>query len=329
MTHLRVADVLRLAADQYDLVTTAQLRRLGIDRSCASRLVAAGVLEPFGGPGIRRIAGGEPSTHQRLLAAAWAAGPDGVVSHRCAAWLWALDGIEEPAPEVSVPRDVATRRPTGVRLHHSSVLARALTTTLDGIPVTEPTRTLIDLAGVVDAEVLELAFDSALRQGLTSFGRATSMLERLARPGRNGIGPFRALVESRAATDGVTESMFEARLVQVLRRGGLPERERQVEVYDRDGFIGRFDCAYPPALVAIEADSVRFHHARQRFEADRKRRTRAEAVGWRVPTVTWRQLTREPRWVVRTTMDLLAAAGWDWRAAPGRSRAERGVAPRR
>lgn len=200
-------------------------------------------------------------------------------------------------------------------LHHSTDLRPGLVTTVDGIPVTEPTLTLIDLASALDADDLECAFDSALRQGLTSVRRAQAMLGRLGRRGRNGIGPFRSMVDARLKVDGVTDSKFETRMVQVLRRGGLPEPVRQITLHDRWGFVGRFDCTYPEARLLIEADSVRHHHDRARFEADRARRARAEALGWRVPTYTWHQVTRQPTWVAATVRDMLDASDWNWRDA--------------
>ncbi|HSL58686.1 MAG TPA: type IV toxin-antitoxin system AbiEi family antitoxin domain-containing protein [Acidimicrobiales bacterium] len=313
MTSKRVGEILAVAGRQHGLVRVDRLDRVGIDRSAVWRLTDAGVLERFGGPGIRRVAGGEVTPHQRLLAAVWATGPGAAASHRSAGWLWGLDAVTQPAPEVSVPPGV-DRRPAGVIVHRASDLAPRSSTVVDGIPVTEPTRTLVDLASVIGADDLECAFDSALRQGLTSLPRAAAVLRRLGRRGRRGIGPFRALVEGREGATGVTESMFEMRLVQVLRRAGLPEPVRQLTLHDQWGLIGRFDCAYPEAQVAIEADSVRFHHSRERFEADRERRSRAEALGWRVPTFTWRQVSRRGQWVASTVAAVLDASGWNWRA---------------
>lgn len=314
MTHRRVAALLSLAAEQHGLVRAAQLESVGINRSALSRLTKQGVLEPIGGLGIRRIAGGPPTPHQLLLAAVWSAGPGGVASHRSAAWLWNLEPISQLILDVSVPPN-CRRRPRGVVLHYASDVASRYVTTVDGIAVTEPTMTLFDLASVVSPDDLECAFDAALRQGLTTHRRAEAILRRVGGRGRKGTGAFRTLIDSRVGSDGVTDSMFETRLVQVLRRAGLPEPVRQFEIYDGGGFVGRFDCVYPEARVAIEADSVRHHHSRVRFESDRERRSRAEGVGWRVPTFTWRQLTRRPGWVASTVDAILDHSGWAWREA--------------
>lgn len=306
--------MLAVAGRHHGLVRVDLLRPLGVDRSAISRLAAAGVLVPMTGPGILRVAGVEVTPHQRLLAAVWAAGPRAAASHRAAAWLWHLDPIGSPTLDVTVPHS-AGRRPPGVELHYSSALHSGLVTRVDEIPVTEPTLTLLALGSVVGPDVLERAFDSALRQGLTTPRRAAAILRRLGRRGRNGTAALRALLDARAFVDGVTESDFEMMLVQVLRRGGLPEPVRQFELHDADGLIGRFDCAYPEGMVVIEADSVQYHHDRERFERDRERRVRAEAIGWSAPAFTWRQVTRRPLWVARSVEAMLDASCWDWRRA--------------
>lgn len=316
MSHAEIGAALELAATQHGVLTSRQLADLGFSRSAVSRLVAAGVFARIGGPGIVRIAGGMPSWRQAVLASTLAGGPGSAASHRSGGRLWAVDGIDRlPADlvEISTPR--GGRRPRGAVTHTSTDLGPAWTTTVDGIPVTEPTRTLIDLASALPSDDLELAFDSALRMGLTSVERAHRVATRLARPGRHGIGAFTAMLDRRAVVDGVTDTVFEARTAQVLVRHGLPHPVPQVELHDDDGLIGRFDLTYPPARVAIEADSVRWHTDRARFEADRLRRARAEAIGWRVPCFTWAQVTRRPLWVATTVERILDVAGWNWRAA--------------
>lgn len=314
MAHRRVAEILDLAGATHGLVRADMLADIGVERGGRRRLLESGVLVPFGGRGVYRVASGDPTGHQRLLAAVWSSGPLAFASHRSAAWLWNLDVDEPRMPDVSVPAD-GTRRPSGVALHYRSGIPSGLVKTVDGIAVTEPTLTLFDLAGVLPADELEWAFDAALRQGLTSTRRARAILGRLGRPGRNGTAGLRSLLDARGQVDGVTDSRFEIRLVQVLRRGGLPESARQLELHDRWGFVGRFDCAYPDAHLLIEADSIRHHLSREQFETDRARRARAEALGWRVPTFTWEQVTREPTWVVSAVRDMLDTSGWDWRSA--------------
>lgn len=89
-----------------------------------------------------------PTSHQRLLASVWAGGSAAVASRRSAGWLWGLDPLDKLRVDVAVP-PTGGRRPRGVRIHYSSDLAPKLLTTVDGIPVTDPTLTLLDLAAVL------------------------------------------------------------------------------------------------------------------------------------------------------------------------------------
>ena len=65
--------------------------------------------------------------------------------------------VERPGAEPSIPGVVIHRGPP---LHPDDV------TTVDGIPVTSPSRTLIDLAEVMDADELRATFARAREIGL-------------------------------------------------------------------------------------------------------------------------------------------------------------------
>ncbi len=312
MTQPRLATALAVAERQHQLLRQSDLDRCGLNRHAVSRLVKAGVLERVRSPGILRVRGSSASWRQRLLAAVWAGGPGAVASHRAAGALWGLDGITKEMLEIST-RSTSGRNLRGVVIHYGRILGAGTFTTVDGIPVTNATLTLVDLASVIDADNLEAAFDSALRQGLTAIAPSQQVLTRLEAEGRRGLVPFRRLLEQREEISGVTESLLEVRLIQVIRKGGLPEPTRQLKLYDEDGFIGRFDCSYPEAMTVIEADSEKHHLDLKRFHEDRRRRTRAEAIGWHVPTFTYRQVTRQPSYVVRSVTNILDRSGWSWR----------------
>ena len=89
---------------------------------------------------------GHPRSWQQSLMAAVLAGGGGVVSHRGAAHLLGVPGVE-PRAEITV---AMSRAPTILTVVvHRGTLEPADVTTLDGIPTTRPVRTLIDLAAVV------------------------------------------------------------------------------------------------------------------------------------------------------------------------------------
>ncbi|MCA1843619.1 MAG: type IV toxin-antitoxin system AbiEi family antitoxin domain-containing protein, partial [Actinobacteria bacterium] len=144
--------------------------------------------------GVYRLSGTATTWRQRVMAACLAAGPGAVASHRAAGALWGLDGVVEGRPEITVATS-GGREPAGVVVHHTRGLQPADRASVDGIPCTSAARTLVDLAGVLTPDQLEVALDSALRDRLTAAGY---LQRRLADAGRKGAGVLRELVEDRA-----------------------------------------------------------------------------------------------------------------------------------
>lgn len=84
----------RLASEQLGLVTTEQLRSLGMSSSGVSRRVRAGVLIQML-PRVLRLASVPRSWHQRALAVHLWAGPESVIGGPAAATLHRLDGFPQ------------------------------------------------------------------------------------------------------------------------------------------------------------------------------------------------------------------------------------------
>ncbi|MGI9120911.1 MAG: type IV toxin-antitoxin system AbiEi family antitoxin domain-containing protein [Acidimicrobiales bacterium] len=158
----RARDVADLAAERHGLVTLDELRALGLaassvsDRRRVDRLVRLA-------PRVYLVP--ELLDDRSELAAACLSSPGAVASHRAAAELWGLDGTDVQVVEVTVPHGVTLRR--GLT-HRSNDLADFEVVVQDGVPCTDPTRTLIDLGAVVADDVVERALESALRQRLAS-----------------------------------------------------------------------------------------------------------------------------------------------------------------
>lgn len=104
---------------------------------------------------------------------------------------------------------------------------------------------------------------------------------------------MRALLDAREEV--VPESVFERRLLRVLRAAGLPKPELQYEVRDGGRLVARVDFAYPDARLAIEADGFSHHSGRPAWERDRARGNVLVRLGWRVIRVTWRMCQEDPR----------------------------------
>jgi hypothetical protein len=80
-----------------------------------------------------------------------------------------------------------------IRVHYDPDLRPEDVTTVDGIPVTTPARTLLDLATCVDDDELEQALVNALQRGLTTYAEIREVMARY--PRHDGLTRLGALLE--------------------------------------------------------------------------------------------------------------------------------------
>lgn len=245
------------------------------------------------------VVGGAPVDAKVELAAACLA-TNGVASHRSAAHLIGLVDRVPSRPEVTVLRSKGHRQ--GPLVHRSRDLLPRDVVRVQGIRSTTATRALIDLGAVVSQQVLENALERALHQRLTTFDRLVRRLFEVARPGRTGVVPLRALLVDRDPTLAPAESDLETLLLRILRDHGLPTPVRQ-HVVEIDGEVFRLDLAYLDQMIFLEGDGFGVHTTRRAFERDRRRQNRLVRAGWRPLRFTWRQLCRHPERVATDVSD--------------------------
>jgi hypothetical protein len=232
-----------------------------------------------------------PTSWSQRLVAACLAGP-AIASHRSAAALWGFPDFPEREIEVTSVRHRRRKNPE-VTWHESVRLDRREATSVDGIPVTTPIRTVIDLGAVVgEADVLR-ALDDAVRRKLTSVAAIEEALERWGNR-RRGSGVVRRAARRRQV-GAVPESTLETEFEQLVHRSGLPTPSRQWVVRDYQGeFVARLDFAYPAARLAIEIQSVRFHAGPDEWRAWIERENALVALNWRVLQATARDIRARP-----------------------------------
>ncbi len=297
-----LAAVLRHALDNEGVITRAEALAIGIKPRTLDTRVAEGVLLTVA-HGVYALPGALRSNRSTLRAATRALGA--VVSHQAAAW---MNGVMTAGPRlvVSVPHrrthkfpDVVVHQLTDIRekdLHH-----------LDGMPVTTATRTVIDLAGVLQPVELGGVINHFVRQGKTSQERIAELQAELTRKGKPGMTRLRRILDSRAEGTQVTESVLEARLLEVIEMGNLPVPDLQYRPPWLRHRNGRVDFSYPNAKLVIEGDSREWHGDERSFQADRERDNLAQLAGWRVLRFTWTDITRRPEYIVlsiRKALDL-------------------------
>lgn len=274
----------KLAERQHGVFRRDQAFRAGLSRDAIMRRLKAGAwIREY--HGVYRLVGSILPWEGRALAACWAGGPGGAASHRCAARFWDLPGGRDGVIEVVCAR-WRRKQHEGLIVHETVVLDRWDIRTVDGVPVTSPERTLLDLGGVVSPTLLEMAVDGAIRHRLVTRATLRTVLARLGRSGRNGAGVLRQVLDLQPTKGGARESPMETRLLQVLRRCGLPDPTPQYEVYDRGLFIARVDAAYPQWRIAIEYESIEHHAGSSALVRDSARRNRLIAARWQPITAT-------------------------------------------
>jgi very-short-patch-repair endonuclease len=246
-------------------------------------------------PGVYRPAGAPATWRQSLLAACLSWGDGATVSHRAAAALWELAGFRPGSIELTVPR--GRQRARGHVLHRPVALAAVDVTKIEAIPVTTVARTLIDIAGFVRAEVVEEALDDAFRRGLMTPSRVRGRLRETGGRGRQGTLLIGKLIDARAHSSAVPQSVFETRLLRILCGARLPMPAIQHKVRTHRG-LAILDLAYVEQRVAIEADGFRWHSSRQQWDRDRARNNALAMLGWTVIHVTWLQLRDRPEEVL-------------------------------
>jgi very-short-patch-repair endonuclease len=156
-----------------------------------------------------------------------------------------------------------------------------MTAVRDGIPVTTPAQTLIDLSSVLPRPALERAIEAA--EGLRLLDAAR-------------LPPQFAEVELRL------RSPLEARFLSLCKDSGLPQPRVNAVVEGLE-----VDFSWSDQRLIVETDSHRYHGTRAAFERDRERDAQLTAAGWRVVRITHRRLAHHPREVAALLERLLSA----------------------
>ena len=101
--------------------------------------------------------------------------------------------------------------------------------------VIEVTRTVVDVGVPRGGVFADRCLDEAVRSGLTTDGEVAALVHRVARKGRNGVGPIRVVLMTRLGWGGLTESQIESECLRILRAAGLDLPEPQVRIHRKDG----------------------------------------------------------------------------------------------
>ena len=232
------------------------------------------------------------------LAAVLARGPRALLSYRAAGALWEYTEWRGGQVDVTLPTTTRCRPGRGIRPHTATALQAADHTVHERIPVTSPSRTLLDLAATMDETKLRRAYEQAERAGRLD---TVAIIDLLARSnGHHGTAKLKALLQYDPAAGAAAASWLEHRFLDLLTENHVPLPLTNTAV---DGYI--VDCYWPASNLVVELDSYEFHHDPEAFERDRRKLATLRLAGREAVMLTHRQVTREPGWVLETVGSLI------------------------
>jgi very-short-patch-repair endonuclease len=282
---LHIKDVIDgLASCQHGVVSRGQLLRAEVPAHIIDHRVATRRLRVVH-RGVYRV-GPLSVSRMREMAAVLACG-GAPVSHRSAAGMWQmLPPLSEQQPVDILVAGGDRGRRRGIRIHRARALSPDETTRLDGMAITTPTRTLIDLASVVAPRDLEKAVAFAERESQTTRAALLALLVR--RPLHAGSRELRSLLEENASP-ALTRSEAEERMLALIRKARLRSPEVNARVAGCE-----VDFLWRSERLVVEVDGYAYHASPRSFELERQRDAVLTAAGMRVVRVTWRQIVAEP-----------------------------------
>lgn len=244
--------------------------------------------------GIFVLPGFAACWEQSVLAACLRGGAGTVASHSTAGALMGLDRCGREITHVWSPHHWSSPE---VKVHRTRTLPACDCTLVGAIPITEASRTLLDLGAVCDEETVEAALECALRRGLTSIPRLRWRLEKVGGRGRPGSAVLRRLLDLRDPKARPAESVLEVNFLRGIRRAQLPSPVRQFRVETANG--RRFlDFAWPRAHLAVEVGGRRFHSGPAAAQRDSRRHNELTSLGWRVLYFTWDDIEHRMDYVI-------------------------------
>jgi len=259
--------IARLASSQHGVISAAQLLVLGLTRQATAQRVRSGRLHRIH-RGVYAVGHARLSNEGRWMAAVLAGGEGAVLSHRAAAELWRLLTPRRAETDVTVPGHGGRRQRPGIRLHRSATLTQQETTRRNGIPVTSPARTLVDLRVCATPDELSRA-----RRQAEFFGYRIEAAD--------------------SKPIAVARNELERRFLRLCQRHHLP---RPLVNAPMGGY--EVDFLWPQAKLVAETDGYDAHSGRASFEYDHRREAKLAAAGYEVLRFTWHQVLDEPAEVV-------------------------------
>jgi hypothetical protein len=284
--------VVEWTAKHHAVVSTTDLARLGVTRSQRRRLVGDKLLERVL-DGAYRFPGLPDDELGRCVAACSRPNPL-IIAGPTAGRLWGFRRMPRDrlvhviAPPASNPTVEKWLRP----YRTSMIDPLHIVERFDGVRLTSPPRTVVDLARHLSDTDLRSVIDQVESDGMGTADTMRRVAADLATPGRPWARRFLRALEVRPQY-GVPESHWESRVVAALIERGVRELTPQ-RWLDVPGWGPiRLDASVDRIRWGVEVDVYPTHFTEDGGSNDRDRDLACDAIGWRISRVARPALARD------------------------------------
>jgi hypothetical protein len=231
-----------------------------------------------------------------------ACGEAAALSHASAADEWDIRRSSSPIVDVSMSSRARVRL-RGIRVHRPRALPPDELTSLRGLPITTPARTLLDLAaGGLRDRALEAALDRAERRTRVDWADVRRLLDRHA--GRPGVPMLDATLARYVPGSVDTFSELEEIVLELCDEFGIPRPQVNGVIEGK-----RRDFYWADAGLVVEADGYGYHRSPSAFNDDRERDVRLTLAGLRTLRFTYDQCTKRRNYVKTSILSALWGHG--------------------
>ena len=248
------------------MVNTEQLHLLGVGRHVIAHRLRHGLLHRLF-RGVFLWGHPVPPAGALEVAGLLACRRRGILGSESAGALCGF--LPAPSGVTVLVRSAGMRSRPGLAIHHTTTLRGDEVMVCNGLPVTSPLRTLLDLAAS-GYRWLERAASNAHAAGLIDSAGLTHYVE--GRGGVPGVPALRAVAGLEAR--GFTRSQNERRLRALCRSAELPQPRTNFTLCGSE-----VDFFWPDAGLVVEVDAFNTHGHRAQFERDTRKQAVLVAAG--------------------------------------------------
>ncbi len=187
-------------------------------------------------------------------------------------------------------------------VHRSCDLSSTSISHRQGIPTTNPLRTLVDLAGSAQPALLDEAIDAGLAVRLVTVEGLLAEAGRLARHGRSGPKQLTERLEKRGFAGAPAPSVLESRALRLLAASRVKVEKCEVVV---EGTGYRLDVQLEGGLF-VELDGYTYHWSPDQKRYDDARRNKLRILGFEILVYDWQTVTSQGRRMVEEIRMALA-----------------------